>query len=94
MVFCRTKSKQMEQERLILEECRAGLAEENLRLKKELQELKSIEHSSPFYCQPPKATATALALAMCSSCKKIAMVREMEKKELFGAMEGSSSMNS
>ncbi|XXG64442.1 hypothetical protein AAC387_Pa05g2398 [Persea americana] len=88
----RTKSEQMEHERLILKEWCAGLAKENLRLKKELHELKSIERSSPFYHQPPKATATALA--MCSSCKKIAMEREMEKKELFGAMEGSSSMNS
>ncbi|KAJ8641117.1 hypothetical protein MRB53_017811 [Persea americana] len=68
----RTKSKQMEFHRAFLKKQCERLSNENLQLKKEMQELmKLIELSSPFYSHElPKATATVLAL--CPSCKKIA----------------------
>lgn len=79
----------MEFHRTFLKKQCERLSNENLQLKKEMQELKLIELSSPFYSELPKATATVFA--MCPSCKKIGMKeQEMEKKkELFAAMEGS-----
>lgn len=62
----------MEFHRAFLKKQCERLSNENLQLKKEMQELmKLIEISSPFYSHElPKATATVLAL--CPSCKKIA----------------------
>ncbi|XP_052183630.1 homeobox-leucine zipper protein HOX17-like [Diospyros lotus] len=74
----RTKLKQTEVDCEFLKKCCESLSNENRRLKKELQELKSLklEHfhrptpppaPAPFYIQLPKA----VTLTMCPSCEKI-----------------------
>ncbi|TQD79997.1 hypothetical protein C1H46_034459 [Malus baccata] len=66
----RTKLKQTETDFELLKQCCETLKEENRRLHKELQELKSMKQTAtaaaPFYMQFPTATLT-----MCPSCEKI-----------------------
>ncbi|CAN6682337.1 unnamed protein product [Malus baccata var. baccata] len=66
----RTKLKQTEADFELLKQCCETLKEENRRLHKELQELKSMKQTAaaaaPFYMQFPTATLT-----MCPSCEKI-----------------------
>lgn len=64
--FCRTKLKQTEVDCEFLKKCCETLTDENRRLQKELQELKALKLSQPFYMQLPAATLT-----MCPSCERI-----------------------
>ncbi|KAF7135351.1 hypothetical protein RHSIM_Rhsim08G0089500 [Rhododendron simsii] len=62
----RTKLKQTEVDCEFLKKCCETLTDENRRLQKELQELKALKLSQPFYMQLPAATLT-----MCPSCERI-----------------------
>ncbi|GAB4848854.1 homeobox-leucine zipper protein [Ancistrocladus abbreviatus] len=62
----RTKLKQTEVDCEFLKKCCETLTEENRRLHKELQELKALKLSQPFYMQLPAAT-----LSMCPSCERM-----------------------
>jgi homeobox-leucine zipper protein len=62
----RTKLKQTETDCEFLKKCCETLSEENRRLEKELQELKALKLSQPFYMHMPAATLT-----MCPSCERI-----------------------
>ncbi|KAL0339228.1 UNVERIFIED_CONTAM: Homeobox-leucine zipper protein HAT14 [Sesamum angustifolium] len=63
----RTKLKQTEVDCEYLKRCCETLTEENRRLHKELQELRALKTSNPFYMQSPATTLT-----MCPSCERIA----------------------
>ncbi|KAG9138206.1 hypothetical protein Leryth_001427 [Lithospermum erythrorhizon] len=63
----RTKLKQTEVDCEYLKRCCETLTEENRRLHKELQELRALKSSSPFYMQSPATTLT-----MCPSCERVA----------------------
>jgi homeobox-leucine zipper protein len=63
----RTKLKQTEVDCEYLKKCCETLTEENRRLQKELQELRALKTSQPFYMQLPATTLT-----MCPSCEKVA----------------------
>ncbi|KAF5444805.1 hypothetical protein F2P56_033905 [Juglans regia] len=63
----RTKLKQTEVDCELLKKCCETLTEENKRLEKELQELKSLKlAAAPFYMQLPAATLT-----LCPTCEKL-----------------------
>ncbi|KAA8538251.1 hypothetical protein F0562_027926 [Nyssa sinensis] len=62
----RTKLKQTEVDCELLKKCCETLTDENRRLQKELQELKALKLTAPFYMQLPAATLT-----MCPSCERI-----------------------
>lgn len=63
----RTKLKQTEVDCEYLKRCCETLTEENRRLHKELQELRALKSSKPFYMQLPATTLT-----MCPSCERVA----------------------
>lgn len=63
----RTKLKQTEVDCEYLKRCCETLTEENRRLHKELQELRALKNSNPFYMQLPATTLT-----MCPSCERVA----------------------
>ncbi|CAL5352036.1 unnamed protein product [Camellia sinensis] len=63
----RTKLKQTEVDCEYLKRCFEALTEENRRLQKELQELRTLKASQSFYKQPPATTLT-----MCPSCERVA----------------------
>ncbi|KAF8403922.1 hypothetical protein HHK36_012028 [Tetracentron sinense] len=63
----RTKLKQTEVDCEYLKRCCETLTEENRRLQKELQELRVLKTSQPFYMQLPATTLT-----MCPSCERVA----------------------
>ncbi|KAK2989183.1 hypothetical protein RJ640_029375 [Escallonia rubra] len=63
----RTKLKQTEVDCEYLKRCCENLTEENRRLHKELQELRALKTSQPFYMQLPATTLT-----MCPSCERVA----------------------
>ncbi|KAL8096696.1 homeobox-leucine zipper protein HAT14 [Apium graveolens] len=63
----RTKLKQTEVDCEYLKRCCETLTEENRRLQKELQELRALKSSKPFYMQLPATTLT-----MCPSCERVA----------------------
>ncbi|XP_021718450.1 homeobox-leucine zipper protein HAT22-like [Chenopodium quinoa] len=62
----RTKLKQTEVDCEYLKKCCETLTDENRRLQKELQELKTLKLGQPFYMHLPAATLT-----MCPSCERI-----------------------
>ncbi|KAI8545718.1 hypothetical protein RHMOL_Rhmol07G0060400 [Rhododendron molle] len=62
-----TKLKQTEVDCEYLKRCCETLTEENRRLHKELQELRALKNSNPFYMQLPATTLT-----MCPSCERVA----------------------
>lgn len=62
----RTKLKQTEMNFENLKKCCEKLTDENRKLQTELQELKALKKSPPFYMQLPAATLT-----MCPSCERI-----------------------
>ncbi|KAG7539996.1 Homeobox domain [Arabidopsis thaliana x Arabidopsis arenosa] len=62
----RTKLKQTEVDCEILKKCCETLTDENRRLQKELQDLKALKLSQPFYMHMPAATLT-----MCPSCERL-----------------------
>ncbi|TQE03322.1 hypothetical protein C1H46_011048 [Malus baccata] len=62
----RTKLKQTEVDCEYLKRCCETLTEENRRLQKELQELRALKTSQPFYMQLPATTLT-----MCPSCERV-----------------------
>ncbi|CAN4118620.1 unnamed protein product [Withania somnifera] len=62
-----TKLKQTEVDCEYLKKCCEILTEENKRLHKELQELRALKSSPPFYMQLPATTLT-----MCPSCERVA----------------------
>ncbi|CAI8584228.1 unnamed protein product [Vicia faba] len=63
----RTKLKQTEVDCEYLKKCCKTLTEENRRLQKEVQELRALKTSQPFYMQRPATTLT-----MCPSCERVA----------------------
>ncbi|XP_076881256.1 homeobox-leucine zipper protein HAT14-like [Bidens hawaiensis] len=63
----RTKLKQTEVDCEYLKRCCDTLTEENRKLQKELQELRALKTSQPFYMQRPATTLT-----MCPSCERVA----------------------
>ncbi|KAJ7971431.1 Homeobox associated leucine zipper protein [Quillaja saponaria] len=63
----RTKLKQTEVDYEYLKRCCETLTDENRRLQKELQELRALKSSQPFYMQLPATTLT-----MCPSCERVA----------------------
>ncbi|KZV53315.1 hypothetical protein F511_07609 [Dorcoceras hygrometricum] len=63
----RTKLKQTEVDCEYLKKCCERLTEENRRLHKELQELRALKASQPFYEHLPPTTLT-----MCPACEKVA----------------------
>lgn len=63
----RTKLKQTEVDCEYLKRCCETLTEENKRLQKEVQELRALKSSKPFYMQLPATTLT-----MCPSCERVA----------------------
>nr|GMD29749.1 homeobox-leucine zipper protein HOX11-like [Ipomoea batatas]GME08610.1 homeobox-leucine zipper protein HOX11-like [Ipomoea batatas] len=63
----RTKLKQTEIDCDYLKRCCETLTEENRRLHKELQELRALKTSNPFYSNLPATTLT-----MCPSCERVA----------------------
>ncbi|KAK3030801.1 hypothetical protein RJ639_037182, partial [Escallonia herrerae] len=63
----RTKLKQTEVDCEYLKRCCENLTEENRRLHKELQELRALKTTQPFYMQLPATTLT-----MCPSCERVA----------------------
>ncbi|KAK2977019.1 hypothetical protein RJ640_022285 [Escallonia rubra] len=63
----RTKLKQTEVDCEYLKRCCENLTEENRRLHKELQELRALKTTNPFYAQLPATTLT-----MCPSCERVA----------------------
>lgn len=65
--LCRTKLKQTEVDCEYLKRCCEKLTEENRRLNKELQELRALKTTNPFYMQLPATTLT-----MCPSCERVA----------------------
>ncbi|GMI89668.1 ABA INSENSITIVE GROWTH 1 [Hibiscus trionum] len=69
----RTKLKQTEVERELLKKCYEALTEENERLQKELQELKALKLTDPYYMKLP---ATAATLTMCPCCERVVNVSE------------------
>ncbi|XP_022772255.1 homeobox-leucine zipper protein HAT22-like [Durio zibethinus] len=62
----RTKLKQTEVDCESLKKCCETLTEENKRLQKELQELKSLKLTASYYMKLPAATLT-----MCPSCERV-----------------------
>ncbi|GMH18734.1 hypothetical protein Nepgr_020575 [Nepenthes gracilis] len=62
----RTKLKQTEVDFEYLKRCCEKLTEENRRLQRELQELRGLKTSQPFYMQLPATT-----LIMCPSCERV-----------------------
>ncbi|KAF3791331.1 Homeobox-leucine zipper protein [Nymphaea thermarum] len=62
-----TKLKQTEVDCEYLKRCCETLTEENRRLQRELQELRALKTSQPFYMQLPATTLT-----MCPSCERVA----------------------
>ncbi|XP_010534362.1 PREDICTED: homeobox-leucine zipper protein HAT14-like [Tarenaya hassleriana] len=62
----RTKLKQTEVDCEYLKRCCETLTEENRRLQKELQELRALKSSRPFYMQLPATTLT-----ICPSCERV-----------------------
>ncbi|KAK3231166.1 hypothetical protein Dsin_003047 [Dipteronia sinensis] len=66
----RTKLKQTEVDCELLKKCCETLTEENKRLQKELQELKSLKvAAAPLYMEMPAGAVTSLT--MCPSCERI-----------------------
>ncbi|XP_034907883.1 homeobox-leucine zipper protein HAT14 [Populus alba] len=63
----RTKLKQTEVDCEYLKRCCETLTKENRRLQKELQDLRALKTSQPFYMQLPATTLT-----MCPSCERVA----------------------
>ncbi|KAF8395927.1 hypothetical protein HHK36_019882 [Tetracentron sinense] len=63
----RTKLKQTEVDCEYLKQCCETLTGENRRLQKEVQELRALKTSQPFYMQLPATTLT-----MCPSCERVA----------------------
>ncbi|TQD74647.1 hypothetical protein C1H46_039822 [Malus baccata] len=61
-----TKLKQTEVDCEYLKRCCETLTEENRRLQKELQDLRALKTSQPFYMQLPATTLT-----MCPSCERV-----------------------
>lgn len=74
----RTKLKQTEMDCEFLKKCCETLTDENRRLQKELQDLKSLKMAQPFYMHMPAATLT-----MCPSCERIGAVGEGASKSPF-----------
>ncbi|KAA8528427.1 hypothetical protein F0562_035782 [Nyssa sinensis] len=74
----RTKLKQTEVDCELLKKCCESLTDENRRLQKELQELKALKLTAPFYMQLPAATLT-----MCPSCERIGGGGENASKSPF-----------
>nr|AAA56908.1 homeobox protein [Arabidopsis thaliana] len=62
----RTKLKQTEVDCEFLKKCCETLADENIRLQKEIQELKTLKLTQPFYMHMPASTLTK-----CPSCERI-----------------------
>ncbi|XP_026416727.1 homeobox-leucine zipper protein HOX11-like isoform X2 [Papaver somniferum] len=63
----RTKLKQTEVDCEYLKRCCETLTEENRRLQKDIQELRALKTSNPYYMQLPATTLT-----MCPSCERVA----------------------
>ncbi|KAF8396043.1 hypothetical protein HHK36_017655 [Tetracentron sinense] len=73
----RTKLKQTEVDCEYLKGCCETLKEENRRLQKELQDLRALKASHPFYMQLPATTLT-----MCPSCERVATASTTDPKTI------------
>lgn len=82
----RTKLKQTEVDCEYLKRCCETLTEENRRLQKELQELRALKSSQPFYMQLPATTLT-----MCPACERVASTSTATATATTGA--GASNTN-
>ncbi|XP_022766833.1 homeobox-leucine zipper protein HOX11-like isoform X2 [Durio zibethinus] len=80
----RTKLKQTEVDCEYLKRCCETLTEENRRLQKELQELRALKTSQPFYMQLPATTLT-----MCPSCERVATTSTTNASAAAAAPSGS-----
>ncbi|KAE8670221.1 Homeobox-leucine zipper protein HAT9 [Hibiscus syriacus] len=76
----RTKLKQTEVDCELLNKCYETLTEENKRLQKELQELKALKLTAPYYMQLPAAAGT---LTMCPRCERVVNVGENPSTAAF-----------
>ncbi|KAL2340506.1 hypothetical protein Fmac_008446 [Flemingia macrophylla] len=82
----RTKLKQTEVDREFLKKCYEKLTDENLRLKKELQELRAQKiGATPLYIQLSKAKS----LNICSSCGELLKSNEGNKSVIPNAIRNS-----
>ncbi|KAL5545445.1 hypothetical protein UlMin_005132 [Ulmus minor] len=79
----RTKLKQTEVDCEYLKRCCETLTEENRRLQKELQELRALKTSQPFYMQLPATTLT-----MCPSCERVATTTSVGGSAAAGNSSG------
>ncbi|XP_077239977.1 homeobox-leucine zipper protein HAT14-like [Tasmannia lanceolata] len=75
----RTKLKQTEVDCEYLKRCCETLTEENRRLQKEVQELRALKTSQPFYMQLPPTTLT-----MCPSCERVSTTNTDNTKKTVG----------
>ncbi|KAF2307755.1 hypothetical protein GH714_031482 [Hevea brasiliensis] len=73
----RTKLKQTEVDCEYLKRCCETLTEENRRLQKELQELRALKTSQPFYMQLPATTLTMCPSAPCHASKVTSFAHEL-----------------
>ncbi|CAN1307078.1 Homeobox-leucine zipper protein HAT14 [Linum perenne] len=85
----RTKLKQTEVDCEYLKRCCETLTEENRRLQKELQELRALKTSQPFYMQLPATTLT-----MCPSCERVATTTSAAAATAAAAAATSTTTNS
>lgn len=76
----RTKLKQTEVDCEYLKRCCEALTEENKRLQKEVQELRALKASHPFYTHVPATTLT-----MCPSCERVATATAVSKPQIYAA---------
>ncbi|XP_004488070.3 homeobox-leucine zipper protein HAT1-like [Cicer arietinum] len=83
----RTKLKQTEVNCIFLKKCHDKLNEENLRLKKELEELRALKIGPSYTSQSSKAANWTI----CSSCKKIWKPNEGHNNEEDGVRKSSQS---
>ncbi|KAJ3674067.1 hypothetical protein LUZ60_006059 [Juncus effusus] len=84
----RTKLKQTEVDCEFLKRCCETLTEENRRLQKELQELKTLKFiPSPLYMQFPASTLT-----LCPSCERIGGGGNTDSKECEGSKSSNGSV--
>ncbi|RWR91453.1 homeobox-leucine zipper protein HAT22 [Cinnamomum micranthum f. kanehirae] len=77
----RTKLKQTEVDCELLKKCCENLSKENRRLKKELQELRSMKLGSPLLLQLPKVAAKTVN--MCPSCERVVAFDQKAMKVEF-----------
>ncbi|KAG1326897.1 putative Homeobox-leucine zipper protein HAT22 [Cocos nucifera] len=79
----RTKLKQTEVDCELLKKCCENLSNENRRLKRELEELKSMKPGCPFHVGIPKVAT----LSLCPSCERTMAAGSEKGNGALGAMK-------